>query len=186
MNSGPVRLYLVRHGKAAASFAESEDPPLDPVGLAQARALADRLGPLGPLRIVSSPMRRARETAAPLERLWGRPVRIEPAFSEIPSPGLALAERAQWLRTILPSRWPLVDRDLADWRTVLVKTLAALPEPTVVVSHYVAINAAVGAAVGDDHVTLFAPDTCSVTVLDIEAGRLRLVERGIQADTPVL
>ncbi|OGL18248.1 MAG: hypothetical protein A3K12_01970, partial [Candidatus Rokubacteria bacterium RIFCSPLOWO2_12_FULL_71_19] len=152
----------------------------------QAEALAARLAPHGPLPIVSSPMRRARETAAPLEQLWGRPARIEPAISEIPSPGLPLAERARWLRGILGSRWPLVAPSLVAWRITLVATLAAIAEPTVLVSHYVAINAAVGAAVGDDRVTLFAPDTCSVTVLDVEAGRLRLVERGPEAETPVL
>ncbi|OGK77764.1 MAG: hypothetical protein A2X52_08090 [Candidatus Rokubacteria bacterium GWC2_70_16] len=186
MNGPPVRLYLVRHGKAAVSFTESQDAPLDPSGLAQAEALAARLAPHGPLPIVSSPMRRARETAAPLEQLWGRPARIEPAISEIPSPGLPLAERARWLRGILGSRWPLVAPSLVAWRITLVATLAAIAEPTVLVSHYVAINAAVGAAVGDDRVTLFAPDTCSVTVLDVEAGRLRLVERGPEAETPVL
>ena len=34
-----VRLYLVRHGRAAASFAEARDPVLDPAGRAQAEAL---------------------------------------------------------------------------------------------------------------------------------------------------
>lgn len=186
MSERPLRLYLVRHGKAAAPFTESQDPPLAPAGLVQAAALAARLAPLGPLPIVSSPMRRARETAAPLERLWGRPARIEPAISEIPSPGLPLAERSRSLQAILGSRWSLVAGDLVAWRNTLMATLAALAESTVVVSHYVAINAAVGAAVGDDRVTVFAPDTGSVTVLDIEAGRLRLVERGAEAETPVL
>lgn len=181
-----IRLYLMRHGKAAATFAESEDAALDPAGLAQATAVAARLAPLGPLPIVSSPMRRTRETAAPLERLWGRPARVEPAVSEIPSPGVPMAQREQWLRGIQGSRWPLVSPELQSWRTALIATLTAISEPTVVVTHYVAINAAVGAAVGDDRVRIFGPDNCSVTVLDAEAGRLRLVERGAEAETRVL
>ncbi|HEY3101908.1 MAG TPA: histidine phosphatase family protein, partial [Methylomirabilota bacterium] len=55
-----VRLYLVRHGKAAASFSEARDPGLDDAGAAQAEAMAERLAPLGPLPIITSPLRRTR------------------------------------------------------------------------------------------------------------------------------
>lgn len=181
-----MRLYLVRHGKAAAAFAESQDAALDPTGLAQAAAVAARLAPLGPLPVVSSPMRRTRETAAPLERLWRRVARVEPAVSEIPSPGLPMAQRGEWLRGIMASRWPLLSPELQSWRRALLSTLASIAESTVIVTHYVAINAAVGAAVGDDRVLIFGPDNCSVTVLDVEAGGLRLVERGAEAETQVL
>ena len=47
----------------AGAFAEVHDPGLDPVGFEQARDLAARLGPLGPLPLVTSPLRRTRETA---------------------------------------------------------------------------------------------------------------------------
>src|SRR5204863_69523 len=78
--------YLVRHGKAAASFSEARDPGLDEAGAAQAEAMAERLAPLGPLPIISSPLRRTRETAMPLERRWRFTARVEPAVGEIPSP----------------------------------------------------------------------------------------------------
>jgi broad specificity phosphatase PhoE len=81
-----VRLYLVRHGKAAASFSEGRDPGLDATGAAQAEAMAERLAPLGPLPIITSPLRRTRETAATLENRWRFTARIEPAVGEIPSP----------------------------------------------------------------------------------------------------
>jgi broad specificity phosphatase PhoE len=62
-------LTLVRHGRtetnAAGLLLGRADPPLDDVGRAQVDAVAARLGsPLG--MIVSSPLRRARETAARL------------------------------------------------------------------------------------------------------------------------
>jgi broad specificity phosphatase PhoE len=67
-----------------------------------------------------------------------------------------------------------------------VDALLALPHPMVVVTHFVAINVAVGIAEGDDRVACFEPDNCSVTVLDVEDGRLRLVRRGTERATRVL
>jgi broad specificity phosphatase PhoE len=181
----PRRFYLVRHGQAAAGFAEALDPPLDSTGCAQAEALAARLAPLGPLDIVASPLRRTRETAAPLEQRWGRMARIEPAVSEIPSPMTDPARRGEWLRGVMASRWAEVPVALRDWRQAVVDALVALPAPTVVVSHYVAINVAVGAALGEARIIHFAPDSCSVTVLEVDDGALRLVERGAEAVTRV-
>lgn len=178
-----MRLYLVRHGRPAATFTEAADAGLDPTGLVQAEAMADRLAPLGPLAVVTSPMRRTRETAAPLERRWGRAARVEAAVSELPSPGLPVMERAPWLRAVLARSWAELDPTLAHWRARVLATLTTLAEPTVVVTHFVAINVAVGAALDDDRVTTFSPDHCSVTVLEVEDGRLRLVERGAQAAT---
>lgn len=181
-----VRLYLVRHARPAGTFAEARDPGLDATGLAQAEALADRLGPLGPLPIVTSPLRRTRETAAPLELCWRRSARIEPAVAEIPSCEDDLVRRGEWLRGVMAGRWPEQAPDLRAWRAAVVDTLVAIPETSVVVTHYVAINVAVGQATGDARVLCFAPDHCSVTVIDATKGALSLVERGVEAATRVL
>src|SRR5437588_1058453 len=181
-----VRLYLVRHGKAAASFSEAPNPGLDAAGAAQAGAMAERLAPLGPLPIVTSPLRRTRETAAPLERHWRVTARIEPAVGEIPSPMEDPAARGEWLRGVMAGVWSAQADELKLWRLDVADALLALQRPTVVVTHFVAINVAVGIAEGDDRVIGFAPDHCSVTVLDVEDGALRLVRRGAQRATQVL
>jgi broad specificity phosphatase PhoE len=180
-----VRLYLVRHGRPAAAFGEAADAGLDPTGVAQAEAIAGRLAPLGPLALLTSPMRRTRETAAPLEQRWGRPARVEPAVSEIPSPSLSVAERGPWLQAVMAGRWTALDPALGQWRGRVLAALLALPESAVVFTHFVAINVAAGAALGDDRVVLFRPDHGSVTVVDVEHGHLRLVERGAEAATAV-
>ena len=177
-----VKLYLVRHGRAEAGFGEAMDPGLDALGREQAQAVAATLAPLGPLNIVSSPLKRARETAAPLAGSWNRAPVIEPAVAEIPSPkGMTLEERIVWLRNLMGGSWRDVPRDLAQWREHCIATAAALAQDTVVFSHYVAINVLAGAAMGDDRVVAFSPDNCSVTVLETNGTTLTLVEKGHEA-----
>jgi broad specificity phosphatase PhoE len=181
-----VRLYLVRHGKAAAAFSEAPNPGLDTTGVAQADSMAERLAPLGPLPIVTSPLKRTRQTAMPLEQRWRFTARIEPAVGEIPSPMEDPAGRGAWLRRVMTGLWSAQAEALRAWRQGVVDALVALERPTVVVTHFVAINVAVGAAEADDRVVVFAPDNCSVTVLDVENGALRVVRRGAERATQVL
>ena len=61
--------------------------------------------------------------------------------------------------------------------------MTGLTEPTVVVSHFVAINAVIGAATADDRVVIRSLDNTSVTVVDVDGGAVRLVEGGHEADT---
>jgi broad specificity phosphatase PhoE len=180
-----ARVYLVRHGRATASFAEAHDPGLDASGRQQAEAAAARLTGIGPLRILSSPLRRARETAAPLERRWARPAQIEGRIGEIPSPGLGLAERAAWLQAAMTRGWAELPAALQAWRRGVIETLLAMSEPAVVFTHYIAINVAVAHALGGDRVVLFAPTHCSVTILESDGRGLRLIERGAEAVTAV-
>jgi broad specificity phosphatase PhoE len=176
------RIHLVRHGKAAAGFGEDMDPGLDALGQSQAEAVAASLNALSPRAILSSPLRRTRETAAPLARLWNATPLIESAVAEIPSPkGMTLDGRVQWLRGLMAGSWCDVPDDLARWRADCIAAVAALEHDAVIFSHYVAINVLFGAATGDDRVVAFSPDNCSVTVIDTAGGTLRLVEKGSEA-----
>jgi broad specificity phosphatase PhoE len=179
------RLHLVRHGKAAAAWDADLDPGLDPLGQSQAEAMADAVAPLGPLGLLVSPLKRTRETAAPLEAKWRARGLIEPAVAEIPSPTPELAARRLWLDRIMAAGWAEVEADLQAWRMGVIERLLGLSEDTVVVSHFIAINVAVGAATGDTSIICFRPDHCSRTVLEVQGGHLVLVELGAQADTEV-
>ena len=50
---------------------------------------------------------------------------------------------------------------------------------------YVAINAAVGIALDDDRMGIFAPDNCSVTTLENSEGVLSVVALGQSAETKI-
>jgi len=180
-----AKLYLVRHGKAAAGWGMEKDPGLDELGRAQAKATAQRLAPLGPLPIIASPLKRARETAAPLAEIWQIEPRIEPRVGEIRFPSEAPTNRVRWLKEVMADQWANLDRNLQAWRQDVIETLCSITADSVIFSHFIAINAAVGSAAADDRVVSFRPDNASITVLETKANRIGLIKRGDEADTRV-
>lgn len=80
------RVVLWRHGRtawnAARRFQGHSDIALDEVGLRQARSAAPLLATLGPSKIVSSDLGRARQTAEALADLTGLEVQIDPDLRE--------------------------------------------------------------------------------------------------------
>ena len=185
-----TRIYLVRHGRAAAGWDDDPDPGLDAVGREQASETARRLAELAPMSLVSSPLRRCQETAAFLSALWdGRSITVEPLVSEIPSPdGVPLGQRVPWLRAAMAGTWSDLGHRYTDFRDAVVAYIASRPQDTVVFSHFIAINAVIGACLGDDRVVIDSLDNASVTIVETSAqsgggAPLRLVERGRQANT---
>lgn len=187
------RVHVIRHGKPASTWGgDDEDPGLDAAGQEQARAVAAVLAALPeeerPRRVISSPLRRCRETAAPLAAILGVSVEIEPAVGEIPTPiALTPQERPAWLRQAFAGDWADIkgDLDYLAWTAQVAGALAQY-EGCAVFSHFVALNAAVAAAEGSPAVMAFRPDHVSVTVFEVVDNRLRLVEKGKEASTGVL
>jgi broad specificity phosphatase PhoE len=167
------RLYLIRHGKPATVWGQGsdDDPGLDEAGRAQAERARDALLALPaehrPQRVVSSPLRRCRETAEPLARALGVEIEIDPVVGEIPTPAqLTADERGPWLRKAFEGLWRDIEGDLDydAWRREIVAALSARGD-TAVFSHFVAINAAVTHLAGDERVLAFRPDHASITTL---------------------
>jgi phosphohistidine phosphatase SixA len=71
-----MRLFVVRHAEAAPGDPD-ELRPLTEAGRATARALAVRLAAEGVEIVVSSPLLRARETAAEIARAGHAPVEVD-------------------------------------------------------------------------------------------------------------
>lgn len=178
-------VYMVRHGKAAAGFDGHRDPGLDAIGREQAVATARALEPLGPLPIYSSPLARARETAAPLAALWNVTPEIESRVAEIPSPTDDLRKRARWLGGIMGERWSGLPEELHAWRREMIECVAGYTGDCVVFCHFIAINVVVGAATGAEAMISFRPDNGSVTRIGVEEGRLSLIELGAEGATRV-
>lgn len=187
-------LYFVRHAKPAASWGEDPDPGLDSVGHTQAMLTAEALSKrTRNLPILTSPLKRCRETATPLENTWSTQASVFASVAEIPAPPLGLAERHQWLVTAMAGTWrelqdsaPPQSPDFLSWRADLLAAVKRIPEDAVIYTHFIAINVLVGEAQGSDRVVCFRPDHASVTVVDTDSGTPRIVELGREAITSVL
>jgi broad specificity phosphatase PhoE len=179
-----ARIHLIRHGRAAAGWDTDPDPGLDSVGRLQAAALAERLGARAPMPIVTSPFRRCQETAAVLAVRWRVAPVVEPLVGEIPSPpGVPIGERVAWLRQAMTRTWSELGDEYVAYRDAVVAYVSGLRADTVVTSHFVAINAVIGACIGDDRLVIRRLDNASVTVVDTSDGGLSLVAGGHEADT---
>ncbi|MFZ9706462.1 MAG: histidine phosphatase family protein [Ilumatobacteraceae bacterium] len=192
-----ARLYIVRHGRAAAGWDTAMDPPLDDRGREQASATAAKLvvrlqdakWSFADVDLVTSPLLRCRQTAEAFELSTGQVAWVEPRIAEIPSPhGVEMGDRVTWLRRAMQSTWSeLVARDGAayrEFRDALVQWASAVRRDTVAFSHFVAINALIGEAIGDDRLVIRSVDNASVTVIDVtHDGVLSLVEGGAEANT---
>jgi len=108
----PTTLLLVRHGSTAHSpegrFSGRNDLPLDGQGTDQAKAVAAYISRLEPVdAIITSPLRRARETADAIATATGRTVAVDEDLIELDFgdwEGLTFGETKQ--------AWPA---ELADW-----------------------------------------------------------------------
>ena len=178
-------IFLIRHGEAAASWGDHPDPGLSDLGKGQARAVAEILSGLGAISAVTSPMQRCRETAMPFEARAGLTARVMPEVSEISTPA-GIDDRVSWLRGLMAGTWTEAGQEFVDWRQRMSKNVSDLPDGMAVFSHFVAINALVGALEGDDRVTIFRPGHCSVTRLERRNGVLRVAEYGSESATRVL
>ena len=190
------KIYMVRHGKAAAGWDGDADPGLDVTGHAQAETVAQDLAArlTLPVAIYTSPLLRCRETAMPLASMWQTQAIVEPRAAEIPSPIEDLVARTEWLRRVMAGSWAelLSDPesagiDFARWQSDVVAALVTLgkSQDIVVFSHFIALNVAYCAATGADQIVAFRPDNCSVSVFETDGAALTLLTQGHEADTQV-
>jgi glucosyl-3-phosphoglycerate phosphatase len=174
------RLFLVRHGEstynAEGRLQGQADPPLTPRGRVEAEALARAFDGMAPMRVISSDLVRARDTAA----LLGHPeAPTDPRLREIDVgewEGRSLSElppgpEPSWRGgPLVPpggEAWP----ELVERVGGMVDELLADGGPWLVIAHGGVVRAAVTRLTGADARQLAGPANASVTVL--EGPRLR-------------
>ncbi len=179
-------IWLVRHGEAAAGFAEDVDPGLSHLGHQQAANAAKHLAPLVPTAatLLSSPKRRALETGKPFAMQRDQDLLSDARFIELPSPG-ALSERHAWIQRVLKACWCDLPESVAEWRAGLVQALQECTTPTVIFTHFLVINSVESRISGDDTVLQCMPGNGSVHHLHIDGDNWRWISRGHMLESAV-
>jgi broad specificity phosphatase PhoE len=188
-------IHLIRHAEPEKDGGGDFD--LTARGHEQARAMASAFAQRWPvpLPLLSSPLRRCRETVAPLAQRWGVELRIEPRVIEFPSPQGVV--RGDWLRLALRGSWQAAADDgearqpgyaaqLAAWRAGIVAALRDCTQDTAICTHFVVINSLLGGLRGDGGAICQAmPDHASVSVAEFADGELVRLELRREIVTPV-
>ena len=171
-----MRLILVRHGKPdELDTLQPGDPKLASVGWAQAEAVARVLATEDISHIVSSPLRRALDTAQPLSTLTGIPIQVISGWAEADRGGqkyrsietLRSQGKEEWLR-FLNDPITYLGADTENFRRdvlgALVETIKLAVKGTVVVfTHGMPINVILSHTLALNNLVTFSPGYCSVT-----------------------
>ncbi|HXF73355.1 MAG TPA: histidine phosphatase family protein [Actinomycetota bacterium] len=185
-------LLLIRHGVTATTGVRFPEPatPLSAEGLAQAERLVGRLEAVGIDAIYSSPLLRCRQTAEPLARARGLPVRVREDLADVrvgrwAGRRLAQVKRTRlWrLATTAPLATPFPGGEsLLDTHRRAVGEVhaiaAAHPRATVaVVTHADVIRLALAHLLGApvEAFSRLAIDPASVSVVRLDEGQPRVL-----------
>jgi probable phosphoglycerate mutase len=173
-----MQLLVIRHALPLRSeHGEGSDPDLSDEGLAQSGRLPEALARFPIARVLSSPQRRAMQTAEPVAAARDLPIEIDDRFAEYDR-NLPMYIPVEQIRTEMPEEWArlargelpsAVDVDAFRGRVrAAVDDLVAAtdPEDTVAVfSHGGVINALLHEVLGTARLLSFPIDYASVTRL---------------------
>ncbi len=181
-----VRIFLIRHGEPAGAWGVVDDPGLTERGRAQAHTAAETITGFGPLILVSSPLQRCRETAEPSAQMLRQPCGIDPKVAEVRTPP-ELTDRRAWLQRNFawrkeapPVLWSSLEPETRAWRDECLRAANDWTHDVAVFTHFIFINALVGAAMKSGQTVVCHPDQASITELVRENGDLKLVKLGAQ------
>lgn len=186
-----MEIVLVRHALPVRVDATPDGSPANPqlsqLGHQQAERLVEALALDDVDALYSSPSRRARETAAPLEQALGMTAEIDDGLAEfdvehssyVPVEELKAAGDPRYT-ALLHGDLYSHDVDPVAFRARVVAAVERIVSRhpggrAVVFSHSGAINAATGSLLGQEKVIWFAPAYCSITRI----GAARDGRRGI-------
>jgi len=99
---------------------------------------------------------------------------------------MTLAERGAWLKSLTRQRWQDLDEVIQGWRREAIECLLEISQNTVVVSHFMIINAVVSWARGEEGVVCCHPIQGSRTTLEHDGKSFRVLEIGAQGPSTVL
>jgi len=134
-------------------------------------------------QLISSPLARAQQTAIPFQEGLKVPVSINTNFAEIPSPGIVLKDRRNWLKALFTKTIHQLEQPQLDWRNNIIQGIKSLEKDTLIFSHFMTINAIVGWISRSEKVVNYYPNYCSITRIEKIANQYYIRELGAELTT---
>lgn len=173
-----VQLLLIRHALPLRSQpGEGADPELSDVGVEQAQRLPEALGRHPIARVLSSPQRRAQQTAQPVADALGLPVEVDDRLAEYDR-DLAHYVPIEQIREEFPDEWERLARGHlpsgVDEKAFLARVFAVIDDvvtsgdhddTVALFSHGGVINVILHRILGTEQLLIFPIDYASVTRL---------------------
>jgi broad specificity phosphatase PhoE len=186
--AGMTRVFLARHAEPSKSGEVLHTNwPLSRFGRNQADHLSERLLEFAPLKVVSGPALRCKESAEFAAKRLGTSVKIDPRLGEIVPPR-GMEDIYGWLlRTFnfaQPMQWGQFDANVNKWRDDNVKAISELKEDAVVFTHFANINVVTASALHLENTAVCRPDYASITEFSVVNGDIRLVMHGTEIKGP--
>ena len=177
-----MELLLIRHGRPLRAHGGDgpADPGLSPLGTRQSEALADWLASERLAAIYASPLRRARETAAPLADRLGLDVTLDDSIREYDADAVEYIPMEE-LKASGDPRWNEVPQALPEFRERVIdgieRLVAAHPsERIAVVCHGGVVNVYVAWVVKTRTELFFLPHYTSISRVLAAGGGQRSVD----------
>jgi probable phosphoglycerate mutase len=177
-----MELLLIRHARPLRAHGGEgpADPALSPLGLRQSEALADWLADERLDAIYASPLRRARETAAPLAAKLGLDVGIDESVREYDADAVEYIPMEE-LKAAGDPRWNEVPDALPEFRERVIHGIERLvkahtSERIAVVCHGGVVNVYVAWVVRTRTELFFLPHYTSVSRVLASGGGQRSVD----------
>ncbi len=173
-----VQLLLIRHALPLRSQpGEGADPELSDVGVEQAQRLLEALDRHPIARVLSSPQRRAQQTAQPVADALGLPVEVDDRLAEYDR-DLAHYVPIEQIREEFPDEWERLARGHlpsgVDEKAFVARVFAAIDDvvasgdhddTVALFSHGGVINVILHRILGTEQLLIFPIDYASVTRL---------------------
>ena len=166
-----MELFLIRHALPIrvdeGTTAGPADPELAPLGHRQSAALAEWLAVEQLDAVWSSPMRRARQTAAPLADRLGLPIHVDDGLAEFDRDAASYIPIEE-LKAANDPRWMEVPEQPEHFRAVVVETIERIVgahpgQRVAIVCHGGVINAYAAHVLDIDDPLFFLPTYTSIS-----------------------
>tara|TARA_B100000029_G_scaffold516695_1_gene632826 strand:- start:9062 stop:9625 length:564 start_codon:yes stop_codon:yes gene_type:complete len=180
-------IYLIRHGETQYAWDQDNDSPLSSDGCLQSEELIEKLNndDLTSFDLISSPKKRARQSAAPLSKFLDKAVVINDVYVEIPFSGIKQEQKNEWLNNIMHMNIAKLPKEIKAWRNNILNEIKDSKQNKIIFTHFMVINVIAGDYYKNKSLLYFYPDYLSITKITLSNNTIIDLKLGYRKKTQI-